>query len=61
MLCDYRLKVMDDERIHDNLAAWACLRLDRLQSGYRLVHLFDSNGVQTEGVLLVRITKEWKS
>lgn len=52
---------MDDERIHDNFAAWACLRLDRLQSGYRLVHLFDCNGVQTEGVLLVKIMKEWKS
>ncbi|KAF2133047.1 hypothetical protein P153DRAFT_283298 [Dothidotthia symphoricarpi CBS 119687] len=48
---------MDDERLSDDLAAWACVRLDRLQSGVRLVHLYDSNGVVTKGVLLVRIRK----
>ncbi|KAF2196899.1 PLC-like phosphodiesterase [Delitschia confertaspora ATCC 74209] len=52
-----RFKVMDDERIRDDLAAWACFRLDRLREGLRLIHLYDSNGVVTKGVLLVRIRK----
>ncbi|KAL5113762.1 hypothetical protein ACEQ8H_008336 [Pleosporales sp. CAS-2024a] len=52
-----RFKVMDDERISDDLAAWACFRLDRLQPGIRMVHLYDANGVVTKGVLLVRIRK----
>ncbi|RII07493.1 hypothetical protein CUC08_Gglean008462 [Alternaria sp. MG1] len=52
-----RFKVMDDERISDDLAAWACFRLDRLQTGLRMLHLYDSNGVITKGVLLVRIKK----
>ena len=50
---------MDDDRLgRDDLAAWACFRLDRLQDGYRMIHLFDANGVQTRGVLFVKITKE---
>lgn len=52
-----RFKIMDDERISDDLAAWACFRLDRLQSGIRMLHLYDSNGVISRGVLLVRIKK----
>ncbi|KAK7182055.1 hypothetical protein DPSP01_008221 [Paraphaeosphaeria sporulosa] len=52
-----RFKVMDDERISDDLAAWACFRLDRLQPGIRMLHLYDSNGVVSKGVLLVRIKK----
>ncbi|EMD85206.1 hypothetical protein COCC4DRAFT_208152 [Bipolaris maydis ATCC 48331] len=52
-----RFKVMDDERISDDLAAWACFRLDRLQTGYRVLHLYDANGVVSKGALLVRITK----
>ncbi|OAL07180.1 hypothetical protein IQ06DRAFT_208319 [Phaeosphaeriaceae sp. SRC1lsM3a] len=48
---------MDDERLSDDLAAWACYRLDRLQPGLRMLHLYDSNGVITKGVLLVRIKK----
>jgi hypothetical protein len=52
-----RFKVMDDERLSDDLAAWACFRLDRLQPGLRLLHLYDSNGVLTNGVILVRIKK----
>ncbi|KAF2186935.1 PLC-like phosphodiesterase [Zopfia rhizophila CBS 207.26] len=52
-----RFKVMDDERIHDDLAAWACFRLDRLQPGLRMIHLYDSAGVLTKGVLFVRIKK----
>ena len=48
---------MDDERISDDLAAWACFRLDRLQSGIRMLHLYDSNGVISLGLLLVRFKK----
>jgi hypothetical protein len=48
---------MDNERLHDDLAAWACFRLDRLQPGVRILHLYDSNGVVTKGALLVRIKK----
>jgi len=48
---------MDDERLSDDLAAWACFRLDRLQPGLRMLHLYDANGVVTRGVLLVRIRK----
>ncbi|KAF4310421.1 C2 calcium-dependent membrane targeting [Botryosphaeria dothidea] len=54
-----RFKVMDDEFGRDDLAAWACFRLDRLQSGYRLIHLFNAEGVQSNGVLLVRVTKSF--
>ncbi|TQV96716.1 1-phosphatidylinositol-4,5-bisphosphate phosphodiesterase delta 1 [Cordyceps javanica] len=37
-----RFKVCDDEIGNDDLAAWACVRLDRLASGYRFIHLWDS-------------------
>jgi len=52
-----RFKVKDDEPLRDDLAAWACFRLDRLQSGYRFIHLFDAHGEQTDGLLFVYITK----
>ena len=37
--------------------AWACIRLDRLRQGYRLIRLRDDNG-PTKGALLVRIGKK---
>ncbi|KAJ6157371.1 hypothetical protein N7470_004963 [Penicillium chermesinum] len=52
-----RFKIKDDEFGRDPLAAWACIRLDRLRNGYRLVHLRDATGERTGGVLLVRVTK----
>ncbi|ROT38545.1 1-phosphatidylinositol-4,5-bisphosphate phosphodiesterase gamma-2 [Sodiomyces alkalinus F11] len=52
-----RFTVRDDEIGRDDLAAWACVRLDRLRSGYRFVHLLDCEGRVTEGVILVRVTK----
>lgn len=55
--CFGRFKVMDDERLSDDLAAWACFRLDRLQPGIRMLHLYTSNGEVSDGVLLVRIKK----
>ncbi|OAA61674.1 phospholipase c [Niveomyces insectorum RCEF 264] len=42
---------------NDTLAGWACIRLDRLQTGYRFVRLMDAWGQATEGKLLVRIEK----
>ncbi len=42
----------------DIVTAWACVRLDRLRQGYRFVHLLDANGMETEAVLLVKVTKE---
>ena len=51
---------MDDKKIgNDELAAWACIKLDRLQSGYRLVNLMDAKGMPSRGALLVKITKVW--
>ncbi|KAI9702128.1 MAG: hypothetical protein M1836_001472 [Candelina mexicana] len=52
-----RFKIHDDEIGKDDLAAWACIRLDRLQEGYRFVHLLDAKGRETSGVLLVKIIK----
>ncbi|KAJ6026983.1 uncharacterized protein N7446_004413 [Penicillium canescens] len=52
-----RVKIKDDEIGRDPLAAWACIRLDRLREGYRLVHLHDCSGEKNGGVLLVKISK----
>lgn len=53
----FRFKIQDDEFGKDDLAAWACIRLDRLNEGYRFVRLLDANGDGSRGVLLVKITK----
>ncbi|CEJ56953.1 hypothetical protein PMG11_05664 [Penicillium brasilianum] len=53
-----RFKIKDDEIGRDSLAAWACIRLDRLREGYRFVHLYDCTGEKRGGVLLVRVTKQ---
>ncbi|PGH09665.1 hypothetical protein AJ79_05631 [Helicocarpus griseus UAMH5409] len=54
-----RIKVKDDEFGKDDLAAWACIRLDRLRQGFRFIRLFDTKGRESPGVLLVRITKKF--
>ncbi|PWY92697.1 phosphoinositide-specific phospholipase C [Aspergillus heteromorphus CBS 117.55] len=54
-----RFKIKDNEFLRDALAAWACIRLDRLREGYRLIRLYDHSGLETEGTLLVRITKAY--
>jgi hypothetical protein len=51
---------MHDKLVNDPLAAWACIRLDRLQRGYRFIHLFQEKGVQTKGVILARFDFDWK-
>ena len=48
----------DEELGKDDLSAWACVRLDRLQEGVRVVRLFDSEGNPSRGVLLVRVSKK---
>ncbi|KAI1395288.1 PLC-like phosphodiesterase [Hypoxylon fuscum] len=53
-----RFLIKDDEIGRDDLAAWACIRLDRLRSGYRFVHLLDREGRESTGVLLVKIDKK---
>lgn len=50
---------MHNKFVGDTLAGWACIRLDRLQRGYRFVHLFDAKGTQTQGVILVRVDYDW--
>lgn len=52
-----RFLVLDDEIGRDSLAAWACVRLDRLREGYRFVHLLDAKGMESEGVVLVKVKK----
>lgn len=53
-----RFTVRDDEIGRDDLAGWACVRLDRLREGYRFVHLMDTKGRQTDGVILIKVTKK---
>ncbi|KAJ5530954.1 hypothetical protein N7527_004347 [Penicillium freii] len=53
-----RIKIKDDEIGRDPLAAWACIRLDRLREGYRLIHLHQCAGEKSGGVLLVNIVKQ---
>ena len=52
-----RFKIQDDEIGKDDLAAWACIRLDRLRTGYRFVHLLDAMGNVSQGTLLVNVQK----
>jgi len=56
-----RFKIEDSRYSQDTLAAWACIRLDRLQQGYRFVHLLDAKGQATGGLLLVKIEKSVQS
>lgn len=52
-----RFTIRDDEIGRDDLAAWACVRLDRLGQGYRFIGLLDSMGSVTEGAVLVKVDK----
>lgn len=53
-----RLKIRDDRSLAaDETIAWAAIRLDRLKTGYRLIHLVDPQGLPTDGVLLANISK----
>ncbi|KAI8721611.1 Phosphoinositide phospholipase C [Fusarium sp. LHS14.1] len=52
-----RFKVIDDQRslLAPPLLGWACIRLDRLRQGYRLIELLDARGRVASGRLLVHI------
>ncbi len=53
-----RFKVQHDINMRsDPLAAWACIRLDRLREGPRLLRLFDARGNESPGMVFVKITK----
>ncbi|KAL7768843.1 hypothetical protein ACKLNR_000227 [Fusarium oxysporum f. sp. zingiberi] len=53
-----RFTVRDDEIGRDDLAAWACMRLDRLGNGYRFVHLMDCEGRITDGAIFIKVDKK---
>ncbi|TAQ87062.1 hypothetical protein B7494_g4616 [Chlorociboria aeruginascens] len=55
-----RFKIEDEKYVKSELAAWACIRLDRLQQGYRFVNLYDVKGCITAGLLLVKIEKTFR-
>ncbi|KAI1823667.1 PLC-like phosphodiesterase [Xylaria intraflava] len=46
--------------LSENFAGWACIRLDRLANGYRLIPLLDSDGNATQGILLVKVLKNYR-
>ncbi|KAK4940503.1 hypothetical protein LTR10_019377 [Elasticomyces elasticus] len=53
-----RLQIKDDRPMaRDTLLGWACIRLDRLQTGYRFIHLLNSAGLPSAGALLVYVSK----
>jgi hypothetical protein len=54
-----RFKVESEGYAIDSLVAWACIRLDRLQQGYRFLRLVDTKGFPTEGMLLVKVEKNF--
>lgn len=56
-MIDLRFKIEDAKYAIDTLAAWACIRLDRLQQGYRFLKLRDTKGAATEGMFLVKVEK----
>ncbi|KAI8951582.1 PLC-like phosphodiesterase [Xylaria longipes] len=47
--------------IKENFAGGACVRLDRLATGHRLIPLLDHDGNETKGVLLVKVLKNYRS
>ncbi|CAK7272579.1 hypothetical protein SEPCBS119000_005201 [Sporothrix epigloea] len=46
-----------EDKSSKTTTSWACVRLDRLRTGYRLISLMDTCGCPTEGKLLVKIDK----
>jgi hypothetical protein len=60
-LCRFRVE-HGQSRIHlkDTFAGWACIRLDRLATGHRLIPLLDSDGGETMGLLFVKVQKSYR-
>ncbi|KAI0397731.1 PLC-like phosphodiesterase [Xylariaceae sp. FL0594] len=46
--------------LKENFSSWACIRLDRLATGYRLVTLLDPNGNETNGLLLIKVIMNYR-
>ncbi|KAJ8123947.1 hypothetical protein ONZ43_g212 [Nemania bipapillata] len=46
--------------LKDTFAAWACIRLDRLATGYRVIPLLDLGGIETTGILFVKVQKNYR-
>jgi hypothetical protein len=54
----HRFKIQEDSSYYgDALAAWACIRLDRLRQGYRFIDLMSPQGSSTAGKLFVHVEK----
>ncbi|KAB5595027.1 Phospholipase C, delta 4 [Ceratobasidium theobromae] len=50
--------LQDDEFGSDDQAGWGCVRLDKLQPGYRFIRLYDLHGRLTDnGCLFVKVEK----
>lgn len=56
-MCRFKIRDESPYIVADPVAAWACIRLDRLRRGYRLVDLMDCKGNASKGKLFVRIDK----
>ncbi|TKX22455.1 phosphatidylinositol-specific phospholipase C-like protein 2 [Elsinoe australis] len=55
-----RFKIMDDESFQkDDMVGWACYRFKRLREGVRVIKVLDEEGKETDGRLLVRVTKKF--
>ncbi|KAI0405920.1 PLC-like phosphodiesterase [Xylaria palmicola] len=50
----------DQTRPKNPVSGWACVRLDRLAPGYRLITLLDHDGYETRGSLLVQVMKNYR-
>jgi hypothetical protein len=63
LMLGYRFKVEDgSSNFGGELVAWACIRLDRLQRGYRCLDLHSPlTRSACEGKLFVKIEKIWRS
>ena len=55
-LPSHRFKV-EDSNFRGAFIAWACIRLDRLQPGYRCVDLFKPNRRPCDGQLFIKVEK----
>ncbi|KAK2608468.1 hypothetical protein QQS21_003038 [Conoideocrella luteorostrata] len=54
-----RFRILDDSQTRNSILAWACIRLDRLRSGYRFVRLMSMKGSPIHhGGLFVKIDKK---
>ena len=53
-----RFRIKDDSYGRDQLAAWACVRIDRLREGTHFIHLLNAEGMETEGALFLSVSKK---